>query len=403
MRNVLFVAPFPLETTLRFVRAVAALKGVRLFGVVQELPKGADAGLFVDVVQVKDALETRQLVEAVSLLNRRHGAMQRVIGVLEPLQVQLAAVRQAFGLQGVSVDTAELFRDKAKMKDRLRHHGLPCARHQLLTSRQDAEAFIRQVGFPIVIKPPAGMGAKNTWRIQNFDALATALHVVQPSTVRPVLAEEFLRGQEYSYETVTIDGQVRFESISRYYPGPLEVTETPWVQWVCVLPRVMGPEFDDARALGRQAISALGLGTGVTHMEWFRRDDGSLAIGEIAARPPGANIVRMMGYAHDTDLYRAWALAVVDDQFEGPWPRRYAVGCAFLRGQGQGRVARISGVEQANRSVGHVVAESKLPQVGQPKSDSYEGDGYVIVRHEDTEMVKKAMTHVIETIRVEYT
>ena len=45
-----------------------------------------------------------------------------------------------------------------------------------------------------------------------------------------------------------------------------------------------------ARARAR-AVKALGLETGFTHMEWFRRDDGSLAIGEIAARPPGAHIV----------------------------------------------------------------------------------------------------------------
>jgi len=36
-----------------------------------------------------------------------------------------------------------------------------------------------------------------------------------------------------------------------------------------------------------------------------RRDDGSLAIGEIAARPPGANCVRMNSFAHDADMYRA--------------------------------------------------------------------------------------------------
>ena len=42
------------------------------------------------------------------------------------------------------------------------------------------------------------------------------------------------------------------------------------------------------------------------------------------------------------------------------------------------------------------------PQAGQPSSGSYEGDGYVVVRDPDVEVVKKAMTTVIETIRVEY-
>ena len=137
-------------------------------------------------------------------------------------------------------------------------------------------------------------------------------------------------------------------------------------------------------------------------MEWFRRDDGSLAIGEIAARPPGANIVRMNSFAHDADMYRAWARAVVDDAFDGPWERRYAVGCAFLRGPGRGRVLKVLGAARANELVGDIVVEAKLPTPGAPKSDSYEGDGFVIVRHPDTEVVKRALTTIIETIQVQY-
>lgn len=151
-----------------------------------------------------------------------------------------------------------------------------------------------------------------------------------------------------------------------------------------------------------RAIGALGLETGMTHMEWFRRDDGSLAIGEIAARPPGAHIVLANSYAHDADLYRAWARAVVDDAFDGPFERRYAVGVAYLRGVGRGRVVRVTGVDRANEMVGKLVVESRLPSVGAPRSDSYEGDGYVIVRDPDTEVVKAAMKTVIETIQVHY-
>lgn len=403
MRNVVFVAPFPLETTLRFVRAVARLDGVRLLGVAQEPPGGDDRALFADLITVADGLDTRQLLEATRLLERRHGPIHRLVGILEPLQVQLAEVRQAMGIAGTSPQTADLFRDKARMKDELRRHGLPCARHAMIRSWADAEAFVGQVGFPIVLKPLAGMGCKSTWRITSADELRGALTALHASPERPALAEEFLRGREYSFETVTIGGNVVFQSASRYFPAPLEVMETPWIQWVVVLPRVIdGPDFADARALGVQAIQALGLETGMTHMEWFRRDDGSLAIGEIAARPPGANIVRMNSFVHDVDMYRVWARAVVDDAFDGPFERKYAAGCAFLRGIGRGRVVDVRGVEQANAQVGRLVVESKLPARGTPRSDSYEGDGYVIVRDPDTEVVKRAMTAIIETIQIEY-
>jgi formate-dependent phosphoribosylglycinamide formyltransferase (GAR transformylase) len=388
---------------MRFARAAAALPDVRALGIFQEAPRGADAELFQQVVTVQDGLDTAQLIDAGRVLERRYGPIHRIAGILEPLQVQLGELRLALGVPGTNAETADLFRDKARMKDELRRHGLPCARHKLLRSWEDADAFVRQVGFPIVLKPPAGMGCKATWRINNDGELRAALRAVHASPQSPALAEEFLRGREFSCETITIGGKVQFISFSRYFPTPLEVMESPWIQWVVVLPRdIDTPEFADARALGVRAVEALGLDTGFTHMEWFRRDDGSLAIGEIAARPPGAHIVRMTGLAYDVDMYKAWARAVVDGEFDGPWPRKYSVGCAFLRGVGRGRVVRVTGVDEANRKMGEHVVEAKIPQPGTPKSDSYEGDGHVIIRDPDVEVVKAAMATVIETIQVHY-
>ena len=178
---------------------------------------------------------------------------------------------------------------------------------------------------------------------------------------------------------------------------------SPWRGWCVIAPREQdGPGVAEAAALAKRAVKALGLASGMTHMEWFRRADGTLAIGEIAARPPGANIVRLTGLAHDTSMYRAWARAVVDDAFDGPWERRYAAGSAFLRGMGRGRVLGTEGVDALQRAVGQHVVEAKLPTVGMPKSDSYEGDGYVIVRHPDTEVVREAMKVVIANARVRY-
>lgn len=403
MRNVVFAAPFPMETTLRFARAAATLDGVRVLGIFQEPPRGDDARIFSDVVTVRDGLDAGQLCDAARALRGRHGEIHRVLGILEAIQVQLAEVRQALHIPGTTPEVADLFRDKARMKTELRRHGLPCARHKLLRGWKDAEDFVAEVGFPIVLKPPAGMGCKATWRVRSIEELRGALGALHPSPENPALAEEFLKGREYSFETITLDGAVRFTSFSRYFPTPLEVTETPWIQWSVVLPReVTGPEFDDARALGERAVKALGLETGFTHMEWFRRDDGSLAIGEIAARPPGANIVLANSYAHDADMYRAWARAVVDDAYDGPYERKYAVGVAFLRGIGQGRVTNVTGVDRAQQRVGHLVVKAKLPSRGAPRADSYEGDGYVIVRDPDTDVVKSAVKTLIETIGVHY-
>ncbi len=402
-RNVVFVAPFPSDVTMRFARAAAKLPDVKLLGVVHTPPGGDDAGLYQDFVRVSDPLSSRDIIDATELLRRRHGEPHRIIGILEALMVQLSEARAHFGVEGTPVKVAELFRDKSRMKAALRQAGLPVARSALLENEQDARAFASQVGFPLVLKPPSGMGAKSTFRVNSMDELIQGALGMGASPSRPILAEEFLRGREFSFETITVGGQVKAESISHYLPTCLEALENPWMQWCCMLPRdLSSPEYDGARAMARGAIRALGLQDGMTHMEWFQRPDGSLVIGEIAQRPPGANISIMTGLAHGVDLQRAWCRAVIDGAFDAPWERKFAAGSAFLRGMGRGRVAGVTGVREVHEAVGRYVVEAKLPTIGASKSDGYEGDGYIIVKDESTEVVKKVLKLIIETVKVHY-
>src|SRR5205085_2465266 len=105
--------------------------------------------------------------------------------------------------------TATLFREKARMKDALRAAGLPVAKHRLLTSETEGRAFGEEVGFPMVLKPPAGMGAKATFRVTSADMLVNAIRGMRVRPGSPVLAEEMLRGSEHSFETITIGGEPR--------------------------------------------------------------------------------------------------------------------------------------------------------------------------------------------------
>jgi biotin carboxylase len=388
---------------MRFVRAASKLDDVRLLGIVTNPPEGDDARLYDDMVRVTRPLDGQDISDAVGVLSRRYGKPHRLIGILEPLMVQFAEVRAKYGIEGTRPEVAELFRDKARMKDALRAAGLPVARHKLVCSEADARAFAEEVGFPMVLKPPAGMGAKATFRVSNLDAFLRAVQGMRVSDHSPVLAEEMLTGLEHSMETITIGGKAVTSSMSDYLPSCLDVVENAWIQWACILPRENdSPVHERARKMGFDAIQALGLDSGMTHMEWFERDDGKLAIGEIAQRPPGANITRMTGLVHDIDPYRAWARAVVDGELDAPWERKYAVGCAFLRGMGQGRVVNVTGIHETHERVGKWIMEAKLPTLGATKADSYEGDGYIIVRHESTAMVHKMVKAIVETMKVHY-
>jgi len=403
VRTVVFVAPFPARTTLEFARAVARLDRVRVVGVFQKPPGDAAKWGISAIEQVADVMSADGIVAAVRRVQAKVGRVHRLLGVLEDLQVQLAVARARLGIEGPDPDTALRFRDKGRMKDALRQAGLPCARHARVHCDADAWAFVDKVGFPVVLKPPAGAGCRATWRVSSPQELAQALAETRPSARREVLAEEFLTGAEYSFETVTVGGVPRFWSLTRYYPSPLAAMEKDWIQWCVVLPReVDTPLFAQARALGLRTVQALGLQDGVTHMEWFHRPDGSLAIGEIAARPPGARIVQLTSIAHGFDMKRAWARAVVDGAFDGPWPRQRSAGVAFLRGRGTGRVASVDGLEAAQARMGKLVVDRSLPQVGAPRAQGYEGEGWVVVAGPETAQVKQALFDLITTVKVRY-
>jgi choline dehydrogenase-like flavoprotein len=167
------------------------------------------------------------------------------------------------------------------------------------------------------------------------------------------------------------------------------------------MPRdIGGPEYEAIRAVAPTALRALGLRTGLTHMEWFRRPDGTVAVSEVAVRPPGAQISSMLGYAHDFDLYTAWAQLMVYGTFTPP-ERAWSVGTVFLRGQGSGHVREVHGLGDVPPEVRALVIETRLPQAGQVSSASYEGDGYVIVRHPETAVVIDALRRLVTTVRVE--
>lgn len=404
MPTAVFVAPILSENASRMIEAVASLPDVRVAVITQDPAEKLSPLLAAKVVghwRVDDVLDAWQLAWAAEELTRRIGPIDRLFGAYEQLQVPLAEVRERMGISGMGAAVARRFRDKSEMKDALRAAGLPCARHGLVETADEAVAFARSVGYPVVIKPPAGAGAIATFRADDEASLRDAVAKAAPRAGHAALVEEFIVGDEYSLETISIDGRAVWHSLTHYYPTPLEVLRNPWIQWCVLCPReVDDAKYDDIRKAGSRALEVLGMETGLSHMEWFRRADGTIAISEVAARPPGAQITTINSRAHDIDFVRAWAQVMVFGTFERP-TRKYAVGAAFLRGQGSGRIRHVHGLDEVAREMGSLVVDVKLPSIGHAPAASYEGDGYIILRHPETAVVMQSLQRLISVVRVE--
>ncbi|MBK9033483.1 MAG: ATP-grasp domain-containing protein [Myxococcales bacterium] len=410
MVHVVFIAPRFLENTNRYVRAFAELDGVTLTVVSADPEAAIPAPLRPRIAghyRVADALDGGQLTTAVRAIARGVGPVDRVTGALEQLQLPLAEVRDALDIDGLRAATARNFRDKDRMKEVLRRAGVPVATSALARSAAELRAFVDRVGYPVIVKPPAGLGARATFRVDDAAQLAA---VPPPTAAAPLQVEEFVRAREHTCETVTIRGAPVWRSGTRYFPSPLEVLETPWVQYCVLLPREDDdPTWTDFHPTNAAALAALfgdaagtAAGTALTHMEWFLRTDGTALVNEVGVRPPGVHIMPLMGLAHDTDLIADWARLIALDAFT-PRPRRRAAGAAFFRGQGPGtHVAAVEGVDEAVRACGDALVELRAPRVGQARADSYEGEGWATVQHATTDGAKHALRALIERVVVRY-
>ncbi len=142
-------------------------------------------------------------------------------------------------------------------EDRAARAGVPCARHRAADERRRGlVASSTSVGYPVVLKPTAGAGAKSTFRVADAGEMRAALASVRPSArARQAVVEEFVAGDEFSFDTVSIRGRPVWHSLSYYLPAPLNVVDNPWIQWCVLIPREIDhPRFDDIRRVAFRAL-----------------------------------------------------------------------------------------------------------------------------------------------------
>ena len=196
------------------------------------------------------------------------------------------------------------------MKQVLDAAGIRTPRHASTTTVAGVWEAAERIGYPIIVKPIAGAGSADTYRVDSSAELADVLPLLRH--VPEVSVEEFIEAEEFTFDTVCADGEILFENMMWYRPRPLQMRLHEWVSPVSIVaarPRRC-PTSPAAARWAAQVLAALGFRTGFTHMEWYRKADGEAVFGEIAARPPGARVVELMNYACDADLYVGWAEAV---------------------------------------------------------------------------------------------
>jgi formate-dependent phosphoribosylglycinamide formyltransferase (GAR transformylase) len=403
--NVVFVEPFFPSNQRHFPRALAEA-GATVIGI-GEYP--ADAlddqlkGWLHHYERVPSVTDVEAMTRAVRWVQDKLW-VDRLEATIEAHTLAAAQVREACTIPGTSVRTAWLCRDKPSMKQVLRETGVPTAASAAVGSAAEARAFAGQVGFPLILKPRSGAGAAGTMRADSAAGLDHALGVFGGEGVESIAIEEFIEGHEGFYDTITVNGQVALDFASHYYPNVLEAMRTRWIspEFISTNRIDTAPEYAELREMGRRVIRALGIGTSATHIEWFFGPKG-LKFSEIGCRPPGVGAWDLYSAGNEMDIYREWAMAIVNGETGSALSRRYASGMVALRPDRDGQITGYTGVEELQREHGEWVIDAHLPPPGtptQPVEAGYMANAYVRMRHPDYDAVRGMLDNVGRTLHV---
>ena len=354
--------------------------------------------------QVDSVVNEGAVLRAAKFINSKK-RIDRLEATVEAHIMSTAKVREAMGIEGTSVKTSWLCRDKPSMKEALRQNGIPCAQSTAANSLEEMVEFAKRVGFPLIVKPRDGAGASGTSRCNSLNDLKRAALELGVDKGRSVAVEEFIEGHEGFYDTISVGGRVMHEFVTHYYPNVLDAMRHRWIspQFVTTNRVDSAEGYNELKVMGQKVLRALDIGTSATHMEWFAGPKG-LKFSEIGCRPPGVRAWDLYNVGNDVDLYKEWAMAIVHGRPGSRLSRRFATGIVALRPSQDGRIFDYVGVDKVERAFGQWMIDAHLPPAGTPTrwpvEAGYMANAWMRFKHPDYDQLRQMLNAVGETVKV---
>lgn len=314
-----------------------------------------------------------------------------VLSFYEPYLQVASEIGATLGIAHNPVDAVRVTRDKVAMRALLAARGLPTVRYTSCTSVDDVAAFRAEVDGPVILKPTDGSGSRGVVKLDagvDVDA-AWAWCVAGGSGAG--IAEEFVEGQEYSIESLTLDGRHEvlavtakltsgapsFIEVGHHLPAPIDEATRKLL---------------DETVLG--LLDAIGHRWGPAHTEIVVTDTGQPVIIETQTRFGGDQIWEMTQAVTGAALAAETAAGILGL----PAPdRRPCAGGAAIRffAHESVHVTAIGDVEAARAMPGVVRIEMRATpgaRVGRLTS-SWSRQGYVLAYGSDVaEAITRATT-----------
>ncbi|MGF7236134.1 MAG: siderophore biosynthesis protein [Frankia sp.] len=210
----------------------------------------------------------------------RGGPAEALVTNSDHLQAATAVAAGVLGLPAKSVAAAVSSKNKALMRRRLAAAGLDAVRATEIRPGDDPARAGRDLPFPAVLKPRAGVASEDVYVCDGPAELAARVAEVRrrrPDEV--LLAEEFLAGELRTYETLGDAGGLVYLGSWRTTISPPPRCAELRLDWAPTLPAAAHNHL-------RAQLALLGVGLGAAHTEFVLQGDRARIV-EVNYRLPG--------------------------------------------------------------------------------------------------------------------
>ncbi len=279
------------------------------------LPEVRDS--LTEYYRVERMDEYQDLLRACGFFTHKYGKIDRIDSLNEHWLSTEARLRDDFNVFGIRQCDIGMIRRKSEMKEYFRAAAVPVAIGRVVHSLDQAQALIRETGYPAVIKPDEGVGALNTARL---DSPADLKRFFSDKPAGDYILEAFVKGTIYSFDGLCdAQGTPIFWTSHVFSQGIMEtVNESRHLSYYSL--RDIPPALE---AAGRRCLQTFKVRERFFHIEFFRTGDESFTALEVNMRPPGGFTTDMFNYACDIDIYRLWAELIVEGRGGVRFDRKY--------------------------------------------------------------------------------
>lgn len=317
--NFIFVSPHFPRTYWNFCDRLRR-NGVNVLGIgdapFDEIP-GELKQCLTEYYRVNNLGNYDEMLRAVAYFTFHYGKIDWIESNNEYWLEMDAQLRTDFNITtGAQNDFIERIKYKSKMKESYIAAGVPVARHHIVSTQAAARAFIKEVGYPVIVKPDNGCGAEATYKIKNFSDLKK--FYAEPHNVQYIM-EEYIDGTIVSFDGVADSHCIPLFYTSNVFPTPmLDIVSQQgdlsyWTQ------KTVPAALKD---VGFRTIKAFGAKSRFFHCEFFQLNADKSGLGkkgdyvalEVNMRPAGGYTPDMINFANSVDCYQIWADMVCYDE-----------------------------------------------------------------------------------------